>query len=863
MFVYVEYTPSLKTAVVEHTRIHCSPMERFNPKDVNDFSRARTYYVRSCHKDRLYEAIKVIHITGTLEEMAMFRANRPRLADVGREDFDREMRDTRPPLCKDREHIREEERQQQIDDALNNYKLEHQPMGASTDLQQRLLAMEKELERLRQEGKRERPSMAVGASDSIFKSAYADLDKRYRKMQTDFKTLKSNHEQLMKRFEDRNRAILEADEKDLESNNSANDVRHRTPSPQRNGVASKKEGSVRSNTASDVGSDTETAIHGLMWQHSSPGHLQGDESKKDDSVHSNAASDVEPEPAEPDNDQEINGGGSDSEENTKNDSTSPKIGSVGQNGKIYAGSGFWIDKKDWSKLFSTPTDTRFCKYAALLFWTPEELRVRSVTGTPSNRYLSSGKDYSRLPLTPEKLATLKGLFRHYVGKDVLAQRRLKAARQHLSSVLCSIRRTLEEMATFRAKRPRRTDVGREDFDEEVHGARPPLCKDRAHIREEERQQQIDDALNNYKLEHAPKGVVTDLLQRLLAMEKELERLRQEGKKERPSVSVNAGDSVPKSVHVDLVKQYKKMETDFRILKSNHEQLMRRFEDRNRAILEADESIFESKNSASDVRHRTPSPQRIVEPQSAEPDNDEEMNSSSDSEESTRTDSKTPKIGSVGENGKLYAGRGFWIDKQDWAKLFSAPTDFMFSKFAASLFWTKEELRARSVTGTISNRALSSGKYSSRLPLTPEKLTTLKGLFRHYVGKDALAQQRLKAVRRHLANALCDVRRPTTRRPSSSGRASQSLPLLESSAASSPVCDDESIDDLDLGDGQSKLDSSQCEQDLGKETIIGSSRGDGEVTWNQSAEGCPDPREAVLSESSVPHLHGGRNTGRHC
>ncbi|KAH7972950.1 hypothetical protein HPB52_019373 [Rhipicephalus sanguineus] len=289
--------------------------------------------------------------------------------------------------------------------------------------------------------------------------------------------------------------------------------------------------------------------------------------------------------------------------------------------------------------------------------------------------------------------------------------------------------TLEEMAIFRAKRPRRTDAGRKDFDENVHNARPPLCKGREHIREEERQQQIDDVLNNYKLEHAPEGVLTDLQQRLLSMEKELERLKQEGKKERPSVPVSAGDSVPKSLHVNLVKQYKEMETDFRILKRNHEQLMKRFEDRNR-----------------------------VEPQSAEPDNDEEMNSSSDSEESTRTDSNTSKIGSVGENGKLYAGRGFWIDKQDWAKLFSAPTDSMFCKFAASLFWTKEELRARSVTGTISNRALSSGKYSSRLPLTPEKLTTLKALFRHYVGKDALAQQRLKAVRRHLANALCDVRR---------------------------------------------------------------------------------------------------------
>ncbi|KAH7972603.1 hypothetical protein HPB52_013889 [Rhipicephalus sanguineus] len=159
------------------------------------------------------------------------------------------------------------------------------------------------------------------------------------------------------------------------------------------------------------------------------------------------------------------------------------------------------------------------------------------------------------------------------------------------------------------------------------------------------QQQIDDALNNYTLEHAPKGVLPDLQQRLLAMEKELERLRQEEKIEGPSVSVSAGDSVPKSVHVDLIKLYKKMETDFRILKSNHEQLMRRFEDRNR-----------------------------VEPQAAEPDNDEEMNSSSDSEESTRTDSNTSKIGSVGENGKV--GPNFFLaEKMTWTPKW-LPTFFM-------------------------------------------------------------------------------------------------------------------------------------------------------------------------------------------
>ncbi|KAL3206200.1 hypothetical protein MRX96_040325 [Rhipicephalus microplus] len=75
---------------------------------------------------------------------------------------------------------------------------------------------------------------------------------------------------------------------------------------------------------------------------------------------------------------------------------------------VYAGNNYWIDRQEWSKLFSAPTDARFCKLAALLFWTPEELRERSVTGAPSNRSLSSGKFYPRQPLSPEKLATVKG-----------------------------------------------------------------------------------------------------------------------------------------------------------------------------------------------------------------------------------------------------------------------------------------------------------------------------------------------------------------------------------------------------------------------------------------------------------------------
>lgn len=433
MYVFAEYEHSFDTAVVEHARVRISESERFEPNHVNDFDRMKTYYVRSCRRGSghsrtcAYEGAKIIHMTVTLEEMAMFKANRPRMADVGR-NFVEETHSPQPPLCKDRDHIREEERQQQIDDALNNYKLQCLPVGASTDLEQRLLAMEKELKRLRQGGNSERPAAALCNGSQ---TAYADLEKKYERVQTDLANLRSDHVQLKKRFRDGNRSILEADGENLESNNSGYYVvRHRTPSPQRNEAASEAEGSVHSNAASD-----------------------GDEGKKEDSMLSTAASDAEPELAEPEsaepesaepesaepgNDQEMNGS-SDSEKNSRY-SGSRHIGSFGANGMVYAGNNYWIDRREWSKLFSAPTDARFCKLAALLFWTPEELLERSVTGTPSNRSLSSGKFYPRQPLSPEKLATVKGLFRYYAGKDPLAQERQKAVRRHLSATLCNIRR---------------------------------------------------------------------------------------------------------------------------------------------------------------------------------------------------------------------------------------------------------------------------------------------------------------------------------------------------------------------------------------------------------------------------------------
>ncbi|XP_049267129.1 uncharacterized protein LOC125756410 [Rhipicephalus sanguineus] len=112
--------------------------------------------------------------------------------------------------------------------------------------------------------------------------------------------------------------------------------------------------------------------------------------------------------------------------------------------QVYAGGDKWIKKRDWDELFRSPTDVRFCSMAASLFWTTKELSEHSVTGTASKLRTPEGTwPEARPPLTPEKLDSLKDLFRIYVGKDPLAARRLSAVRRHLSNRICETRRSIE------------------------------------------------------------------------------------------------------------------------------------------------------------------------------------------------------------------------------------------------------------------------------------------------------------------------------------------------------------------------------------------------------------------------------------
>lgn len=373
MFVYVEYERSLKTVVIEHTRVRCSPTECFGPEDTNDFNRARTYYVRSCHEDRLYEAIKIIHMTETLEEMATFRATRPRRF-VEAEPNDCEMIAS-APACRDGEHLQEHQRQRRIDDALLEYGLGHLPRSAHAELQWKLQAVTEEVDGLKRQS---RCTCAARSEDVVSKSAYTQLKRKYEALLEEVEQLEKRNADLQKR--------------------------------QR-----------------------------LRIFHSGAGSTstQGDSPEADASSEDMAESadvnnvdkqQMEHRPAENDY--------------TEDDIKTPKIGSAREDGKVYAGSDFWIEKHDWDALFRAPTDVRFCSMAASLFWTPEQLAERSVTGLPAKK--PSPRDMAsegRPPLTPEKLDTLKDLFRIYVGKDAFTARRLNLVRRHLSNKICDIRRS--------------------------------------------------------------------------------------------------------------------------------------------------------------------------------------------------------------------------------------------------------------------------------------------------------------------------------------------------------------------------------------------------------------------------------------
>lgn len=67
--------------------------------------------------------------------------------------------------------------------------------------------------------------------------------------------------------------------------------------------------------------------------------------------------------------------------------------------------------------------------------------------------------------------------------------------------------------------------------------------------------------------------------------------------------------------------------------------------------------------------------------------------------------------------------------ETWGSLLRAPIDSMSCQFAASSYWNTEQLRNRSVTGTLSNKCRSLGRTVPKPQLTPEKVSSLKAAAR--------------------------------------------------------------------------------------------------------------------------------------
>ncbi|KAH7979415.1 hypothetical protein HPB49_009368 [Dermacentor silvarum] len=85
------------------------------------------------------------------------------------------------------------------------------------------------------------------------------------------------------------------------------------------------------------------------------------------------------------------------------------IGTARDDRKVYIGCGLWVSKEAWGTLFRATSDSMFCRLASTMFWTPDELNNRSVTGTLSNKSRSKGRTEARPALTPQKLSSLKGV----------------------------------------------------------------------------------------------------------------------------------------------------------------------------------------------------------------------------------------------------------------------------------------------------------------------------------------------------------------------------------------------------------------------------------------------------------------------
>ncbi|KAH7950724.1 hypothetical protein HPB52_000178 [Rhipicephalus sanguineus] len=120
------------------------------------------------------------------------------------------------------------------------------------------------------------------------------------------------------------------------------------------------------------------------------------------------------------------------------------------------------------------------------------------------------------------------------------------------------------------------------------------------------------------------------------------------------------------------------------------------------------------------------------------------------------------VGTQNEAGDVHVGHGTYIDLDTWQRLLQAPLDSTFCKQLAVRLWGNEVLAQRSLTGTLSNRALSKGMTRTYPPLSPVKLASMSASFLHFLKVKGCPpedlQKRHKCLQKYLAQKCADLRR---------------------------------------------------------------------------------------------------------
>lgn len=114
------------------------------------------------------------------------------------------------------------------------------------------------------------------------------------------------------------------------------------------------------------------------------------------------------------------------------------------------------------------------------------------------------------------------------------------------------------------------------------------------------------------------------------------------------------------------------------------------------------------------------------------------------------------------DGQVHLGRGQYIDEQTWQRLLLLPTDAAFCKQLAVRIWGNDVLKGRSLTGTLSNKAISKGGIKPHKALSPIKVAALSDSFWYYLRmKDCEPldlHKRHKLLARYVAQKCADLRR---------------------------------------------------------------------------------------------------------